>query len=77
VRYGRTVPKGFLPVFAVGTEKEAKDLLTLACPTNLKHEFIAPELARVQNLANLRKFGERLEKAHAMMAAKGNCTCGH
>jgi hypothetical protein len=70
VRYGRTVPRGFLSVYSVDTEAEAKMLLTLACPTNLKGDFVAPELVQSQTIENLLKFGDRLAKAHRMMKAK-------
>lgn len=62
VRYGRTVPfdEGFLPVFSVNTEEDAKKLLTVACGTNEQGEFIARELAHEQTLENLYAFGDRL-----------------
>ena len=64
VRYGRTVEPGFLPVYSVDTEEQARQLLVAACPTNLEHEFIAPELAAEQTLGNLQAFGERLRDLH-------------
>lgn len=65
MRYGRTVEPGFLPVYAVDTEDEARQLLIAACPTNLHNEFVAPELAHEQTLENLDAFGERLARVHA------------
>jgi hypothetical protein len=64
VRYGRSVDKGFLPIYSVDTEEEARELLVAACPTNMNGEFIAPELVRQQTLENLYSFGSRLEKMH-------------
>ena len=70
MRYGRTVEKGFLPVYSVYTEEEAHRLLVLACSTNLDGEFIARELVQDQTLDNLAAFGKRLKEAHAMMRKK-------
>ena len=67
VKYGRTCPEGFLPVFSVNTEDEAKKLLILVCPRNENGEFVAPELAREQTLDNLWAFGDKLERAYGMM----------
>lgn len=75
MRYGRTVEKGFLPVYSVDTEEEAKSLIVLSCPTNMAGEYIAPELAQEQTLENLDAFSERLDKAHTLMKQKGFCTC--
>jgi hypothetical protein len=71
VRCGRTVDRGFLPVFSVDTEDEAKMLLTMACPTNISGEFVAPELAEEQTLERLYAFGDRLAELHVKMT-KGN-----
>jgi len=75
VRYGRSVPDGFLPVFSVGSEAEAKSLLTVACQTNIDGEFIARELAQDQTIDGLFAFGERLEKMHERMVERGLCEC--
>lgn len=63
MRYGRSVPfkDGFLPVFSVDTEEEARLLLTMACPRNFDGEFYARELVEEQTLENLEKFGDKLE----------------
>ena len=61
VRFGRTVEDGFLPVFSVNTEEEARKLLVLGCPTNTAGDFIAVELAEKQTLERLYAFGDRLE----------------
>lgn len=58
------MPRGFLSVFRWVTRKKPKSLLTLACPTNGKGDFVAPELAREQTFENLEAFGERLARAH-------------
>jgi hypothetical protein len=69
VRYGRTCPidEGFLPVFSVDTEQEARTLLTMACPTNMNGEFVARELVQEQTLENLEAFGDKLEKYYEVM----------
>jgi hypothetical protein len=75
VRFGRTVEDGFLPVFSVDSEKEAKTLIVMACKTNMDGEYIAPELAEEQTLKNLHAFSGRLERMHDILAGNGNCTC--
>ena len=70
MRFGPECPSGFLPVYSVDTEDEAKRLLTLACPTNNAGEFVAPELATEQTLDNRFAFGERLARVHAQMKGK-------
>ncbi len=67
VGYGRTVPQGHLPVYSVDSEEEARQLIVLACETNLKGEYIAKELALEQTLENLHAFGERLAATHELM----------
>lgn len=67
VEYGTVVPKGFLPVYSVDTEKEARELLTFACQTNLRGQFIAKELVEDQTIENLFLFGDRLAKCHDLM----------
>jgi hypothetical protein len=72
-----TVPRGFLPVFSVGSMEEARALLVLACPRNVDHEFVAPELAEAQNLDNLAAFGARLRQLHEQhFAGTDRCACG-
>ena len=58
---------GFLPVYSVDTEEEARALLVLACGTNAGGEFVARELVEDQSLEMLTSFGERLERTHKMM----------
>lgn len=67
MRYGRTVEKGFLPVYSVDSEEDAERLLTFACETNVYGEYLAKELAYEQTLDGLEKFGARLESLHEMM----------
>ncbi len=67
VRYGRSVEPGFLPIYSVDTEEEARQLLTLTCQTNLNGEFIAKELIQEQTLGNLYAFGDRLAEGHKML----------
>lgn len=63
VRFGQTVPEGFLPVFSVDTEAEAKRLLTMACGTNFKGDFVAKELVEEQTFEHLLHFSNRLQEA--------------
>lgn len=61
MRFGTKCPPGFLPIFSVNTEAEARALLTLACPmTDDGAAYFVPELAAHQTLDNLYAFGERL-----------------
>lgn len=65
-----------LPVYSVADEKEAKSLLTLACSTNYKGQFVAKELVHKQTLENLELFGERLNEIHQKyIVSHGNCRC--
>lgn len=67
MRYGRTVEDGFLPVYSVDTEKEARALLVLACETNMNGDFVARELAQEQTIERLFAFGDRLAATHERM----------
>jgi len=60
VSYGRSCPEGFLPVYSVDTEEEAKMLLIAACDRGLDGQFVARELLHEQTIPNLLAFGERL-----------------
>lgn len=62
VRYGRTCPEGYLTVYSVDTEEEARLLIATACPMNLDGEYYAPELAGDQTLETLYAFGDRLHQ---------------
>ncbi len=75
VKYGRTCPEGFLPVFSVGTEKEAQSLITLVCQTDLDGNHVARELIDDQTLENLEAFSKRVDEAHDHMIERGLCQC--
>lgn len=75
MRCGRSVPRGFLPVFSVDTKEEAENLITLACKRNMRGELVAPELAEDQTLENLQAFSDRLDKAHDFLVERGGCAC--
>ena len=62
-------------MFSVGSEKEAKCLLTLCCQTNIHGEFIARELAEEQTLENLEAFSDRLVEGHELLVKNGSCDC--
>lgn len=73
MRYGRTAPRGFLPVFSVDTAEEAEELLLLACSTNDRGEYIAFELAMAgddRTLEMLGAFGDRLATTYERMKAR-------
>lgn len=59
--------RGFLPVYSVNTEQEARQLLVAACSTNCAGEFVARELVEEQTLENLYAFGDRLAATHARL----------
>lgn len=67
VRFGRSVEEGFLPVYSVDTEKEAKELVVACCKRDLNHEFISSELEQDQTLENLVAFSDRLHTAYRRM----------
>lgn len=63
-------------MFSVADEKEARDLIVLACPTNHRGEYYATELAQEQTLDNLYAFGDRLRKLHdEVLKPNGGCRC--
>lgn len=74
MRYGRTVEEGFLPVYSVDTEEEARRLLVLSCSTNLEGEFVARELVAEQTIDHLLSFGDRLAKMHKLLQTKRGAT---
>lgn len=75
MRFGPKCDPGFLPVYSVGSEKEAKSLLIFACGTNLQNEFVARELLNEQTLENLEAFSVRLHQAHKLLVKNGRCDC--
>lgn len=54
-------------MFSVDTEKDARDLIVLACETNARGEYIARELAHEQTLDNLQAFSDRLARTWDML----------
>jgi hypothetical protein len=75
VRFGPKCEKGFLPVYSVGSEEEAKTLLSMCCGTNLDREYVARELLHDQSIENLEAFGDRLHKFHKILIDKKRCDC--
>jgi hypothetical protein len=75
VSYGRSCPHGYLPVYSVGSEEEARRLLILACPKDLGGQFVAPELVEEQTIENLAAFSDRLHAAHEHLKKSGECDC--
>lgn len=73
--FGRSLPKGRLPVYSVGDEAEARLLLAMACPMNAHGQYVAVELAREQTIENLQRFSDRLEAVHERLKANGRCRC--
>lgn len=73
--FGRKIPRGRLPVFAVADEREAEALIVLTCPRTYDGEYVARELVDAQTLENLRRFSDRLALAHEAMRAAGHCRC--
>lgn len=67
MRYGRSCDDGFLTVYSVDTEEEARTLISMACPMNYDGDHIAPELSSEQTLENLGAFGDRLARLHSLM----------
>lgn len=65
--FGRKLPDGYLPVFSVNTEDEAKRLITLTCPMGLDGHYYARELAESQTVENLLTFSDKLARAWALM----------
>lgn len=70
MRFGRSVPDGFLPVFSVPTEDDAQELLVAACARNWNGDFVARELAHEQTIENLIAFGDRLASVWAHIQAR-------
>lgn len=67
VRYGRTVEEGFLPLFSVDTEQEARDLITLTCPRDNDGTYYARELVQEQTLENLYALTDKMRTAYDRM----------
>ena len=81
--FGRKLKDGFLPVYSVGSEAEAHRLIVLTCPRNPDGTYYSRELALArqghlspeEELASLKPFSERLDRAHDHLVAHGQCTC--
>lgn len=68
MRYGRgACPKGFLPIFSVRTEAEAKLLLAMTCSLGPDRNYYSNEMARDQSLEQFALFGQKLARAYACM----------
>ena len=70
VTYGRTCPPGFLPVYFVDSEEEAKTLVVLTCAMGPDGKYYARELAAEQTLDNLDAFSKKIEQAHEFVKKK-------
>ncbi len=73
--FGESLKDGTLPVYSVGDAAEARELLVLACPTNINGQFVARELLEAQTLENLQAFSDRLDRAHELLKKNGQCRC--
>ena len=70
MRYGRgALPEGFLPVFSVDTEEEAKELLIATCSRGVDGRYYSDELAREQSLAVLDQFSDKLARVYPRVKA--------
>ena len=54
-------------MFSVNTEAEARQLITLCCPTDAAGNYFARELAEEQTLENLQRFSDRLAAGWALL----------
>ncbi len=61
--FGRTIPKGYLPVFSVDTDVEAETLIIMTCPRDGEGNYYARELAQEQTIENLQAFSDKLARA--------------
>lgn len=69
------LPKGFLPVFSVTTEEEAKALIVATCSMGMDGEYYASELASEQTMENLEVFSAKIDRVHDVFIARGLCKC--
>lgn len=72
MRYGRTCPEGFLAVYSVDTEEEARLLIASACRMDGAGNYYAPELVDDQTLETLYAFGDRLHRIQEVITCHGN-----
>lgn len=69
VRFGRgECPEGFLPVFSVNDEEEARRLIVATCGRGEDGEYYSKELAREQNLDVLQAFSDKLARTYALIS---------
>lgn len=70
MRYGRgACPEGFLPIFSVNTEVEAKRLIAATCSLGLDGSYYSTEMARDQSLDQFARFGQKLALVYAHITA--------
>ena len=62
-------------MYSVGTDTEAKRLITLTCSLGYDGEYYSNELSQEQTIGNLEAFSEKLDKAHVLLVKSGRCTC--
>lgn len=74
MRFGRKLPKGFLPVFSVDTVKEARDLIIATCVRGLDGHYYSAELNVSQDLDTLRVFSDKLARVYSLMQASLKAT---
>jgi uncharacterized membrane protein len=87
VSVGRTVPKGFLPVYSVDTAEEARSLVVATCSRGLDGKYYSDILAAAREteaksnadierqLDSLNVFADKLDAAHERLVANGLCKC--
>jgi len=87
VAVGRTVPKGFLPVYSVDTIAEAKHLVRAVCKLGYDGKYYSEALAVAREtearthaeidrqLDSLDVFSDQLDNAHERIKANGFCDC--
>lgn len=71
MRFGRTVDEGFLPVFSVENDSQAKSLIVATCPMDNDGNYYSRELAGGQTLENLRAFSDKLADVAERMKKAG------
>lgn len=75
MRVGTTCPEGFLPVYSVDTEEEAKTLVILTTSIGPDGEYYAMNLAAAQTLEELEAFAQQVDRAHEFLKEQGRCFC--
>lgn len=87
MRAGRRVPRGFIPVYSVDTEEEARDLIVLTCSSDGHGGYFNADLAAAREkpattiaemdaqLASLDVFSNRLDAMHDVLKKRGFCCC--